>query len=320
MNRAPAIAALGYAAHGWLVLPVHTPLPEGCSCGADCGASAGKHPRTLHGLKEASRNPDQLWQWWQRWPDANVGIRTGRESGLVVLDVDVRHGGEVSLETLEATFDRLPSTLTAHSGGGGRHLYFQHPGQHIPNSVQLGGYAGLDVRGDGGYIVAPPSLHQSGQRYVWEDASRPPAVLPRWFCEVLTLPGRPERSVPPIPRRPPQGEAAETFWLQLALERARPGTRNRTGYWLACRLREAGVGLEAAEAILLRYAAQVATGDHPYQDREALASLRSAYQSLALDQPSTPRGAQRGSPRQRRKAWNGGPLERGARNDTRKRT
>jgi hypothetical protein len=289
MNRAPVIAALGYAAHGWLVLPVQTPLSDGgCSCGADCGASRGKHPRTLHGLKEASRNPDRIWQWWRRWPDANVGIRTGRESGLVVLDVDMRYGGEASLERLEATCDRLPTTLIAHSGGGGRHLYFRHPGQPIPNSTHLGGYAGLDVRGDGGYIVAPPSLHQSGQRYVWEDASHPPAVLPPWLYELLAPPGQLERRVPPITRRAPQGEA-ETFWLQRALERARPGTRNRTGYWLACRLREAGVGREAAEAIVLRYAAQVAAGDHPYQEREALASLRSAYQSPALD--SRTRGA-----------------------------
>jgi hypothetical protein len=103
MRLSPGVAALGYAARGWAVLPVHVPLPQGCSCEQDCGASAGKHPRTRHGLKEASRNPDRIWIWWRRWPEANVGIRTGRESGLVVLDVDVRHDGEASLETLEAT-------------------------------------------------------------------------------------------------------------------------------------------------------------------------------------------------------------------------
>src|SRR5947209_2626755 len=69
--------ALAYAARGWYVLPVHTPGAQGCSCGQDCGGSAGKHPRTLHGHKDASRQPDQIWQWWHRWPDANIGIRTG---------------------------------------------------------------------------------------------------------------------------------------------------------------------------------------------------------------------------------------------------
>jgi hypothetical protein len=110
------------------------------------------------------------------------------------------------------------------------------------------------------------------------------------LSELLTPPGHPPREVPPIHRLVSQGEA-EQFWLRLALERARPGTRNVTGYWLACRLRDAGVSQEAAEVIVLRYAAQVPPGDHPYQDREALASLRSAYQSLPLVQPSTPHDA-----------------------------
>ncbi len=286
MRLSPGVAALSYAARGWAVLPVHTPLAQGCSCEQDCGSSAGKHPRTRHGLKEASRNPDRIWRWWRRWPDANVGIRTGRESGLVVLDVDVRHDGEASLETLEATYDRLPQTLTAHSGGGGRHLYFQHPGGYIPNSAQLGGLSGLDVRADGGYIVAPPSLHQSGQHYHWEEPIHPLAALPGWLCEMLTPPGHPARGVPPTYHRALPGET-EQFWLRLALERARPGTRNVTGYWLACRLRDAGVSQEAAEAVLLRYAAQVPAGDHPYPAREALASLRSAYQSPVPACPST---------------------------------
>lgn len=289
MPLSPGVAALRYAARGWVVLPVHSPRPQGCSCEQDCG-SAGKHPRTRHGLKEASRNPDRIWSWWRRWPDANVGIRTGRESGLVVLDVDVRHGGDASLEALEATYDRLPRTLTAHSGGGGRHLYFQHPGGHIPNSARLGGFSGLDVRADGGYIVAPPSLHQSGQRYTWEEPLLSRAALPFWLCELLTPPEHPERGAAPINRLAPQGQP-EQFWLRLALERAHPGTRNVTGYWLACRLRDAGITQQAAEAVLLRYAAQVAAGDHPYQAREALASLRSAYQSQILDRPTEPRGA-----------------------------
>jgi hypothetical protein len=285
MHLSSGVVALSYAARGWAVLPVHTPLAQGgCSCGQDCGSSAGKHPRTRHGLKEASRNPDRIWNWWRRWPEANVGIRTGRESGLVVLDVDVRHDGEASLETLEATYNRLPQTLTASSGGGGRHLYFRHPGGHIPNNAQLGGLPGLDVRADGGYIVAPPSLHQSGQRYRWEEPTHPLEALPDWLYEVLTPPEPPARRVSSITRLAPQGET-EQYWLCRALARARPGTRNVTGYWLACCLRDAGVSQAAAAAILQRYAAQVAAGDHPYSVREALASLRSAYRSRPVGQP-----------------------------------
>src|SRR5579871_649922 len=287
MSYSLGTPALAYAARGWLVLPVHTPLDEGCSCGGDCGASAGKHPRTLHGLKEASRNPDRIWSWWRRWPDANIGIRTGQESGLVVLDVDARHNGEASLEALEATYDRLPPTLTAHSGGGGRHLYFQYPGERIPNSAQVAGFSGVDVRADGGYIVAPPSLHQSSQSYAWEEPLHPLEALPRWLCDLLITPEPPAYpSLPFYGRVSPQ--SAEHSWLRRALERARPGTRNATGYWLACRLRDAGVSLEAAEAIMRRYAAQVPAGDHPYHPREALASLHSAYQHISAEpaQPS----------------------------------
>jgi hypothetical protein len=285
MSRNLVSAALAYAARGWLVLPLHTPLEEGCSCGGDCGASAGKHPRTRHGLKEASRNLDRIWKWWRRWPDANIGILTGSESRIVVLDVDARHDGERSLEILEATYDRLPPTLTAHSGGGGRHIYFQHPGGHTPTSAQLDGLSGLDIRGDGGYIVAPPSLHQSGQSYSWVDDVYQLAALPSWLCGVLSPP---EPALHPAPtRRRARSEADVAFWLRRALERARPGTRNVTGYWLACRLREAGVATAEARAIMLSYAAQVSAGDHPYQEREALASLRSAYQH-APDEPASP--------------------------------
>lgn len=288
MNRL-LTAALTYAARGWAVVPLHTPGAEGCSCSQGGCTSAGKHPRTPHGLHDASRQPDQLWRWWHRWPDANLGIRTGRESGLIVLDVDPRHGGEDSLAILEATYSPLPETLTAHSGGGGQHRYFRHPGPRLPNSTQAGGYAGLDVRADGGYIVAPPSLHQSGQPYRWQEAASPLAVLPNWLSVLLAPQPTPVRPVPPLPCGMPTPDRAEK-WLRLALERARPGARNATGYWLACRLRDDGLSVLEAEAILLRYAAQVTSGDHPYTAREALSSLRSAYQHLGLvPTPTAPR-------------------------------
>jgi hypothetical protein len=280
-------AALTYAARGWAVVPLHTPGPQGCSCDQDCGGSAGKHPRTPHGLHDASRQPDLLWRWWHRWPDANVGIRTGQASGLVVFDVDTRHGGEDSLVALEATYSPLPATLSASSGGGGHHLYFRHPGQRIPNRAGVGGYTGLDIRADGGYIVAPPSLHQSGRPYRWQEPAHPLASLPDWLSALLTPPPEPARLLRLSPRGLPEPDRAE-YWLRLALERAQPGIRNVTGYWLACRLREAGLSVLEAEAILLSYAAQVAAGDHPYHEREALSSLRSAYQHAA-PAPALPR-------------------------------
>lgn len=140
-------AALAYAARGWPVLPL-----------------CGKLPRTAHGLHDASTDAACVREWWRRWPDSNVGIRTGVESGLVVLDVDPRHGGLKTLASLEAKHGRLPWTWRVLTGGGGHHHYFRHPGEKVGNSAGTLG-DGLDIRADGGYVVAPPSAHESGNPY-----------------------------------------------------------------------------------------------------------------------------------------------------------
>lgn len=186
----PLSWALRYAATGWPVLPVHGVKPRTedvtectCSGGADC-KSAGKHPRTRSGLKDASTDETVIRDWFTRWPDANLGILTGGASGIVVLDVDPRHGGDKSLMELERRYDAMPQTLLALTGGGGRHICFQHPGELTRNSVgKLG--PGLDVRADGGYIVVAPSRHASGRPYRWQGDANPVttelAPLPEWL-------------------------------------------------------------------------------------------------------------------------------------------
>ncbi len=99
------IAALDYARRGWPVIPLHTLTADGCSCHHEC-SSVGKHPRTKHGLKDATTDKESIRSWWDEWPDANVGIVAGAESGLVVLDVDPRHGGDESLRRLERVLGR----------------------------------------------------------------------------------------------------------------------------------------------------------------------------------------------------------------------
>ena len=126
---------------------------------------------------------DAVKNWFQRWPDANVGIVTGDVSGLVVLDVDTHHGGADSLAGLEQEHGALPVTVEALTGGGGRHLYFRHPAQHVMNRIGL--RPGIDLRGDGGCVVAPPSVHPSGRQYAWHKARSldevPLAQLPHWL-------------------------------------------------------------------------------------------------------------------------------------------
>lgn len=157
--------ALEYARKGWAVFPVHGIKGGICTCqkGHDC-TSPGKHPRTKSGVKEASTDEATIRNWFAEKPYLNIGIATGAISGLVVVDVDAKNGGLESLEKLD-----LGTALTTKTGGGGVHLYYEWPAtETIGNSV--GTLApGIDIRGAGGYVVAPPSLHISGKSYVWEE-------------------------------------------------------------------------------------------------------------------------------------------------------
>lgn len=190
--------ALAYAERGWPVFPVHSPAPPGCSCGRpDCNR-IGKHPRTVKGLKDASRDIGMIREWWSRWPDANIGIATGPGSGIFVLDLDGEKG-RASLAALETQHGPLPATLTSITGraDGGEHRWFNYPAEHeIRNSSgRLG--VGLDVRGTGGYVIVPPSVHESGRAYQWADSQHTIADAPEWFLEWLAEAAHRERSLLP---------------------------------------------------------------------------------------------------------------------------
>jgi putative DNA primase/helicase len=155
---------------------------------------AGKHPvhrLVPHGLHDASSRRDTVARWWQSAPCANVGIRTGPASGLVVLDVDGR-AGRLALRALVASRPRLQARWAR--TGGGWHAYFAHLGTAVPNSAgRLG--EGIDVRGDGGYVVAPPSRHASGRPYRWVGEEEAFAAIigdpghlspmPTWLVELV---------------------------------------------------------------------------------------------------------------------------------------
>jgi bifunctional DNA primase/polymerase-like protein len=265
-------AAARYAALGWPVLALHTPDHERrCSCGRVGCPTPGKHPRTRHGLRDASTDPARIRAWWAAWPDANVGIATGR---LVVVDLDGAHG-RATLAALEHAHEPLPPTPAALTGRG-VHLYFRAGEHRIANSAgRLG--AGLDVRGLGGYIVAPPSLHADGHRYRWI-ARRSPAPLPRWLAQLLTATARPaRRTVLPdlvsADRR--RGYFAAAVHGEVAnVAAARPGTRNDTLNRAAFRLGQlARVGHGAVEELTAPLlAAALAAG---LTEAESLATINS---------------------------------------------
>jgi hypothetical protein len=159
-------AALAYARRGVPVFP--------CEPGA-------KRPLTRDGHWDATKDPHAIVRWWKRWPSANVAVPTGEKSSVVVLDVDVDDGGPESLARLERVGDPVPKTARARTGGGGLHHFFRYPrGREIRNSAGLLG-AGLDVRGEGGYVVVPPSRTRG--LYRWVDTS--PLADASWLIERL---------------------------------------------------------------------------------------------------------------------------------------
>ena len=136
-----------------------------------------KTPMINHWDKEATTDAATVKAWWQRWPDANIGIATGQGSGgLYVIDCD-RHqdgvDGFLTFKNWEKSHGQFPATWVAWTGSNGAHVFFKDTEKH---KNRAGLKAGVDFRGDGGYIVAPPSLHPNGTRYRWSDNFNPSKV------------------------------------------------------------------------------------------------------------------------------------------------
>lgn len=159
-------SALLYASKGWRVFPVHSIDEHGkCTCGENC-KSPGKHPVLTNGLNGASSDPQKIKGWFKNAPWANIAIRTGAESGLWAIDLDPEKGGYESFKAFVADRD-VGAPLVSNTGGGGTHLLFEAPeGVSIVTRTNVHGLSGVDIRGQGGYIVAPPSQHLKGV-YHW---------------------------------------------------------------------------------------------------------------------------------------------------------
>lgn len=193
-------AALWYAVRrGWRVAPLHDVVKGRCSCGKTDDdhfrRQGGKHPLHKGWQENATTDPDTITGWWRFRPNANIGIATGEASGIFVLDVDPDNDGFETLEKLEAEHGTLPPTWTVETGSGGLHYYFQWPGFDLRNSAgKLG--RGLDTRGNGGQVVAPPSVSGKGP-YI---SSKTPvlAEAPAWLLDLLR-PAPPRPVVPAVP-------------------------------------------------------------------------------------------------------------------------
>jgi Bifunctional DNA primase/polymerase, N-terminal len=227
-------AALGYAARGIPVYPVHWPHPTpggaslACSCprGPACDRPA-KHPLVRHGVKQATTDPDRIGRWWRRWPQANLGLATGII--FDALDID----GAAGLATLRHLAGpvglRLPGPLVA-TGGGGWHHWFRPTG--LGNRPPRG-LSHVDWRGRGGAVLAPPSRHISGGSYRWlrgldqRPLPKVPAVLRARLDPIQATPARPAAPAGSAALGHPYGRTVLAAEL-AALGRASPGHRNHT--------------------------------------------------------------------------------------------
>jgi hypothetical protein len=220
--------AAEYLARGWAVVPV---------------AAGDKYPLVRwQPFQERMPTGKELDDWFSRWPDAGVGIVTGAVSNLVVLDVDPRHGGDDSLTDIEREHGPLPHTIEAITGGGGRHLYFTYPEGELRNRAALA--PGIDLRAEGGLVVAPPSLHASGRRYAWEVLHHPDetelAAMPGWLLQFARgeAPGRGH----PV-----------AYWRELVERGVGEGERNSTIASLTGHLLWHGVDKQVALELLLAW-------------------------------------------------------------------
>src|SRR5262249_39725948 len=143
----------------------------------------GKAPACARGVHAATTDLNRIQSWWGPCPELNIGIATGAVSGFFVIDIDGDEG-EASIRALEAKHGPLPSTVEAIPGKG-RHCYFRIGEHPIGNTAGTVG-AGIDTRGDGGYVLAPPSLHPSGHAYAWSvDSAAEFADAPGWLHELI---------------------------------------------------------------------------------------------------------------------------------------
>lgn len=256
-------AACYYAAMGWAVFPLvpreKIPLLSKAKGG--------------NGLKDASADLNVVTAWWTKYPDANIGLTTGGASGLVVVDVDGADG-----EAALALYGMLPETVESHTGKG-RHLLFTGAPDIRNSAGKLGPQ--LDVRAEGGYIVAPPSVHPNGGTYRWANGKHPgklaPAALPESIAKRITgVVG----SIQPV------AGSAPSAAVDVVFSGVGSGGRNQALTAYAGRLFAKQHG--ADEVLELVRAVNTTKVTPPLEDAEVVALVASIGQTHARNHPNAP--------------------------------
>lgn len=225
-----AEAALCYAANGWFIFPVPPETKRSYKSADHCGGRRWGY----------TNDQDEVRRDWERWPNAGIGLPTGKINGVVVIDVDTPQGhgvdGPASLRQLEAKYGPLPETRQTVSPSGSVHYWFNYPDVKIKSASKIG--AGIDVQSDGRMVVVPPTL-RNGVPYRWLNEAAI-ADMPAWLVKLTKE--RPFTYTPP-PRMQPIakgiGYAAAVLEYEIqALAAAANTTRNGTLNWASYRLHQ----------------------------------------------------------------------------------
>jgi hypothetical protein len=266
-----AAAAAAYIGRGWPVFVLGRTRRPAANCPA-CRDPGPGHDRagcgclTCHGFYAATLDPARLAAMLAAVPAGVLAIRTGAASGLLVVDLDPRNGGRLDR-------DLMNPTATVATGGGGWHLYYRHPGG--PAAAALPDRAGVDIKADGGYVVAPPSIHPgTGRPYQWAGARAVSEMAPA-LAAAVTPPVAAAPPCPPAGLRPAGAISSPAALLAAhlaAVEAAPEGRRRVTLYGAArgvWRMIAAGV-ITDADARAALTAAGHAASQAPAQIRAAI--------------------------------------------------
>ncbi len=236
----------------------------------------GKRPATVHGFHDATTDPERVAAWWRRWPAANIGVATGAASGLVVVDVDV-HGPVSGFAAFErATYAGLIDgwTVMVDTPSGGMHAYYPATSD-VTQPCWQAARAGIDFRGDGGYVIVPPSRTASDNGLlcyrVRMVGTEPADVLDAERLRDFVDP----RPVPTSRATARLGYGADASRLAAWVANRVAGERNRGLFWAACRLAENGIRPSDALDVLA-----AAAGRAGLAEREITATVRSAYRTV----------------------------------------
>jgi len=256
--------AIYYASLAYPIIPIYEPsTKKECSCRKQDCSSIGKHPRVKNGLKEATTDISIIQAWWKKWPNANIGIATGHSSNCIVLDIDLKNDGIASFTELEQCHGPL-LTSKVRSGGNGFHFYFaMNDNLHLRNKVNV--RPGIDLRAEGGYIIAPPSRHISGNIYTWEHALEAHHDIPDWLLRLLS----------PSPTSILEATNANPGTIG-------PGSRNSFLASIAGTLLKKQVSLSCIERVLATVNTEVCSPSLDLSEVTAIAHSIAKYQSSDL--------------------------------------